>query len=933
MPTPLDGNISMNWPQNGARSASEQGHLHATEQGWFRDNTGPCHSSGEGLPGWDHNGPKFYADEGSDLPPTHATGETSVVTPAPVPAEVHFPPAVLEEIMQAAQVAAQAAAEVHLPPAVLAEIKQAVEVAAETAAHKAVLEGLVHLNLKNHGSLPSASTATKMTKNAPTAEAQTTKKPYHLQSDGNGNGNYSEDEMDDADEMDEADAAFSPNPKNIGRTVKHRTAEKKLLNESFRKYLHEKGVMSETHAPAPEPPLTEAMEKFRSSIGPGPDIDAPRLDWRETFASRWNKLIIGMITDDFLTLVKDNHYPLLVYNEKTMAPRTLWELCINKVRRDVQKYAAQRKAEIAVKMQQDAIDGRRSEIDIIKQVFSRVMRESHPGVFSAFEHPHIPGVIFIEACSRPDVLSVLDKFVTVQHKKPPVLIPVGERTMLFASKVDIPIQVGQWVHVLCGSYKGDVGYVKDTEISALTLVLVPQIQRKNQPKADLQTNPENKKQKRSSHPEAHIWPFQLVLDEWGSQIKGSAEKFQFRNKTYVHGVLLKKFDIVAVEPVNSLEHAEAIGAFLAVRELNIDGSFHLQALLKRSQDSLCVGDRVAIISGDQTGLTGNITNIEHGVATVDAIDVSLPLSIQVPITSLRRSFHPRDSVKVEGGHEDGLVIAVEGDFLTFLDRLTHREVQVKRGDLRRHDEVASTSRFYGAHLIDSELVGKPAVVIKGNFKGYRALIKAVTQQDFIVELEAKMASSRQMHTLPHDYISFSAEHLRALESHLEEVARPSTPPPQDSAVSAGVWDPSNLAGEESVLQAYVRDMPLTLFNRKAVFKIKGTKGPNGFEGGQYEDFVATALPAKDQASRYDRAEIVVSMAHINSKIPQKKSVPIRFLEPHPVCVGLPVLILGGEFAGEIGDVIEEHEYQYTVRVHAARVLVVDKPMVIQVKDP
>ena len=294
-------------------------------------------------------------------------------------------------------------------------------------------------------------------------------------------------------------------------------------------------------------------------------------------------------------------------------------------------------------------------------------RSPRPAIALAFSRPGIPGFIFVEG--RPcDVADAVHDLVTVYRQRR--LVPPEERSTLlsFHNPLYREILVGEWVRCRYGLYHGDIGLICERDNSSeaeLIVAFIPRIPDKHPGSAQ--------KRKRPAHPEPQKWSAHRAKAVWGDKVwKISDEEFELKNETYKSGLVLKQFppaSVVVSSPPNDIVPfvtAPYISSF----------PFYSSVRMRYAQDTIKVGQRVKVVSGEQQGLVGHTIDISDGTANVilQTDDIAPPISIS--LCALAPLYTPGDHIKYRCLNTQGIVSVVreEGMALTFVSQDTHEEV-------------------------------------------------------------------------------------------------------------------------------------------------------------------------------------------------------------------------------------------------------------------
>ena len=314
------------------------------------------------------------------------------------------------------------------------------------------------------------------------------------------------------------------------------------------------------------------------------------------------------------------------------------------------------------------------EADIVFQICRRCLvpsSEIHlPAITSAFTLPSVPGHIFIEAFNITDVRRAVAGLVTVRDKHP-TFIPPTECVGIFSLCHRSPsrIESGQWVYCLAGRYRDDVGYVCESSTPMYqcyaVVAFVPRI-----------PQPGGKRQ-RDGRPTPRAWTAEELTQHYGERrvkVLGR-DKFSFRGCLYQDGLA---FELLPLSLLRVSEQSRPdFTPFVLSATIRSLPSF--AASLKRyAQDSVQVGDRILVVSGEHAGVIGRIGEIHDEVVNVvtQIPERHSGLIICVSMRGIIPYFLEGDHVKIPWLDRFGMVIAVDRDEqkVTFLDNKINTEV-------------------------------------------------------------------------------------------------------------------------------------------------------------------------------------------------------------------------------------------------------------------
>lgn len=311
------------------------------------------------------------------------------------------------------------------------------------------------------------------------------------------------------------------------------------------------------------------------------------------------------------------------------------------------------------------------ETDVVFQIYRRclVPSEIHPpAITSAFARSSVPGRVFIEAFDVAGVRRAVDGLVAVLDKRPTFISPTEYSGMLSCPYSPSTIETGQWVRCVAGRYRDDIGYVFDSGAPMsywdAIVAFVPRI---SQPGG---------KRKRDGRPPPGPWTIEELTQQHGEKnVKIlRSDQFVFRGGLYQEGLV---FEIMPWSLLHALEHSNHdITPFVQSAKIRNHPAF--ATCLKRfAQDSVRIGDRVLVVSGEHAGIVGRIGDIRNNVADVvtETPERDSGLTISVTLRHLIPHFLAGDHVKDHWSDCFGMVIAVDPDAqrVSFLDKNKNAE--------------------------------------------------------------------------------------------------------------------------------------------------------------------------------------------------------------------------------------------------------------------
>jgi transcription elongation factor SPT5 len=313
-------------------------------------------------------------------------------------------------------------------------------------------------------------------------------------------------------------------------------------------------------------------------------------------------------------------------------------------------------------------------------------------IMSAFYRDSLPGMIYVEARSEPQVLAAVQGLIGVYASRGTNLVPIDEMaSLLRIKKQQSTVTVGSWVRVKKGKYTGDLaqvtGVTDNGEMAELKLV----------PRIDLtpKEGGDGRKRKKTTsgmplnfRPPPRFFNPEEINKVYGTRAgaRRQGQKWLFNGEEFVGGYLQKDHRITAISTENVNPTLDEITAFTAVdresnengTDPNIDLSVIANAARKAATIVLQPGDQVEVFEGEQTGVHGVVDSIRGDIAVLRAKNIELEgQKIEVPAASVRKRFNPGDHVKVMAGtnaDETGLVVSVSKDVVTIWSDLSNAEV-------------------------------------------------------------------------------------------------------------------------------------------------------------------------------------------------------------------------------------------------------------------
>ena len=203
--------------------------------------------------------------------------------------------------------------------------------------------------------------------------------------------------------------------------------------------------------------------------------------------------------------------------------------------------------------------------------------------------------------------------------------------------ISIP-EVGKWVRVQMGSYKGDVGYVESTDSSGVRLLLVPRI---------LPPQPTQKRKRSPPRPTPKLFDPIAIKRVYRSEPISHAENiYTFNNCLFEHGLIIKTYDL---HSISATVPSIPLSLFFLFRE-----SGHPKVVASRTafprpfEREFSEGDEVYVRSSEKRGV---ITAVGPDSVEVDL--VTGEGAVSVSWLDVRNVVSLGDFVEVTGGVYQG----------------------------------------------------------------------------------------------------------------------------------------------------------------------------------------------------------------------------------------------------------------------------------------
>lgn len=236
--------------------------------------------------------------------------------------------------------------------------------------------------------------------------------------------------------------------------------------------------------------------------------------------------------------------------------------------------------------------------------------------------------------------------------------------MLTMNDIEADVDVGRWVRVRKGTYKGDVGYVVAVESWGVRLLLVPRLSPPNLSSSSL-------KRKRSAiAPEPTLFDPNAIQRVYGTPaVERDDGTYQFRGNIFSNGLLVKEFDFHSISLTSVSMPTSMFFLFQQSRHPTI-----LAARFPRPTEwSFDEGDRVLISSSSKLGVIESV-----GTETAEVNLASGEGIISVTWSELRKHIVIGDFVEVLSGplrELTGWVEGVDGETVHIIQHISSETLE------------------------------------------------------------------------------------------------------------------------------------------------------------------------------------------------------------------------------------------------------------------
>lgn len=287
-----------------------------------------------------------------------------------------------------------------------------------------------------------------------------------------------------------------------------------------------------------------------------------------------------------------------------------------------------------------------SECDVVFAIFQKSLRSTAARVLTAFTRDSIRGSVYVEAPSLVDVRLILDGIPRVLRSQPIDLVALADRTPLLTMEAFISIRALSWVRIKrSGRYKNDLGFVHsvDSRTSIVDVYVVPRIQ--------LDLNQKRKRKRktgdsRGGRPAAALFDNIAVAECYGEEtVERLNQVYWFKGDIYKNGLLDGPFSPSNLSAINVNPTPHELELFRGSQNEAVLG------VLKLGVVSLHVGDRIKVITGTFTGLSGRLVEMKEDSTIIFETDDTR--RHETYASEIRKYFSRGDYVRVLYGDLHG----------------------------------------------------------------------------------------------------------------------------------------------------------------------------------------------------------------------------------------------------------------------------------------
>jgi hypothetical protein len=261
------------------------------------------------------------------------------------------------------------------------------------------------------------------------------------------------------------------------------------------------------------------------------------------------------------------------------------------------------------------------------------MAEPYHEMLSAFAH--VRCWVYLQATMNDHLRQLLklapgitgNSRLIFEHVDP----SAGLRLLKMQHASPVEVEVGKWVQVRKGIYKGDVGYVTSTESGTVRLLIIPRL-----------SQPQDSKKNSRSTPT--LFDCETVKQLNIGPVRIQENIYSFNGDRFEHGLIIKSYPSNLISTTVSCMPFKLFCLFLESRHPTLMAS--LSSFLKPSEWHFSENEEVNIVDNSTLSYkTGVISTLRS-----DTVEVSTEEGIVcVPWLRIRKVIRQGDFVEVTGG--------------------------------------------------------------------------------------------------------------------------------------------------------------------------------------------------------------------------------------------------------------------------------------------
>ena len=382
------------------------------------------------------------------------------------------------------------------------------------------------------------------------------------------------------------------------------------------------------------------------------------------------------------------------------------------------------------------------------------------------------GYVYVEARNRNAVKDAVGEINNIYSYKLE-LVPFEQMTDVLKSQKQKPlIQVGDWVRVSKGLYKGDIAKVLDAEDpNKISVKIIPRLNLDD----ENDNNPENTKKRKTysiaTRPKALLFNVKEnnkeVFEHKGYKFDNQGFLIKLMNyKSMKYNDVTPTLDELQmfnpktddsseedeIDEYGERRNREDKKNQINHRNLSLD----IQNIRKKKKNFM-KGETVIVTSSEYNTMKGKIDNVSGEIVTVRLFDLSDRL-LRFTEDELDKFFQPGDHVKVLDGKykgETGLIIKVEENIAHILsDENKLNRILVLKQDIQESNEVSVGKLKLGNYNLNNlvKILGtrNVGVIIKIEADSFRildntGLIKVLKLAEMGQKMNIKDATSFDKH--------------------------------------------------------------------------------------------------------------------------------------------------------------------------------------------